>query len=108
MKKLMLALMSAVMLAGTMATGYAQEDWHGGIRSRIEQSRARIDRGIENGSLTRHEAGRLNREFDRILARIDRMRQDGHLDERERRIIHRDLDRLNRDISREKHNDRRY
>lgn len=107
MKKLLLVLGSVAMLAGT-ATGLAQEDWRGGIRSRIHESRARIDRGIENGSLTRHEAGRLNRELNHILAKIDRMREDGHLSERERRIINRDLDRLSNDIRREKHNGRRY
>ncbi len=108
MRKLLLVLMSAATLLGTMASSYAQEDWRGGIRARIHDSRVRIDRGIQQGSLTRHEAGRLNRELNGILAKIDRMKADGHLSDRERSIINRDLDRLSRDISREKHNERRY
>ena len=79
--------------------------WHGGIRDRISEANRRIDRGIERGSLTRHEARRLNDELNGILNKIDRMKADGHLDEREREKINRDLDRLDKDIDREKHDD---
>lgn len=107
MKNLLLAVVSALMLFGA-ATSYADgPDWRGGIRARIHDSRARIDRGVAQGALTRHEAERLNGELNHILDKIDRMREDGHLGGRERDIINRDLDRLSRDISREKHNDRR-
>lgn len=104
MKKAILAIMGAVMLFGMVATSQADPgDWRGGIRSRIHEAEARIERGIERGSLTRHEADRLNRELNHILNRIDRMRDDdGHLDRREREIINRDLDRLDYDITREK------
>jgi hypothetical protein len=110
MKKVTFAVIVAIMLFGTIAIGYADRgDWHGGIRDRIHEAHQRIERGIDRGSLTRHEARRLKEELDRILRKIDRMKEDGHLNPREREIIDRDLDRLDRDISREKHDsERRY
>ncbi|MFA5354666.1 MAG: hypothetical protein WC291_10585 [Thermodesulfovibrionales bacterium] len=106
MKKLGMALLCAVMLLGTFAISDAQRgDWRGGIRARIHDARASIERGIDRGTLTRHEAGRLRGELDRILYRIDRMRSDGDLSPRERDRIHRDLSRLERHIRREKRDD---
>ena len=109
MKKVVFAVMFALMLFMTMATSHAERgDWRGGIRSRIYQDQQRIERGIDSGALTRREARRLNRELAIILDKIDYMRQDGHLSSRERRRIDRDLDRLEMDIRREKHDaDRR-
>jgi hypothetical protein len=111
MKKVTIVIMFASMLFGTMATGYAERgDWRGGIRSRIHEANQRIERGIERGSLTRHEARRLKEELNQVLDRIDRMKADGQLDRREREKINYDLDRLDRDIRREKRDDghRRY
>jgi len=110
MKKLILAVLFTVMMFGTAATSHAERgEWRGGIRSRINTEYQRIERGIERGSLTRHEARRLKGELDRIIYKIDRMKDDGYLSPRERDIIDRDLDRLHRDISREKRDDdRRY
>ncbi|HEX2769396.1 MAG TPA: hypothetical protein VHN12_08925 [Geobacteraceae bacterium] len=106
MKKVMLAVMCAVMLFGTIAIGYAERgDWRGGIRTRIHEAKERIDRGIDRRTLTRHEARRLQGELDRILYKIDRMKEDGHLSQRDREKINHDLDRLNRDISRERRDD---
>jgi hypothetical protein len=103
MKKLLLAVLFTVMTFGVIATSHAYEgDWRGGIRTRINTEYERIERGIERGSLTRHEARMLKDELDGILYKIDRMKRDGYLSEREKDIIHRDLDRLHRDISREK------
>ncbi|MBI5632012.1 MAG: hypothetical protein HZA15_00800 [Nitrospirae bacterium] len=108
MKKLLFAMICAVMLFGMAAIGYAERgDWHGGIRDRIRDAKQSIERGIEHGRITRQESRQLNEELDDILARIDRMRSDGRLDEREREKIHHDLDRLERDIRREKHDDDR-
>jgi hypothetical protein len=108
MKKVVVAIMFAIMLFATMATSYAERgDWHGGIRSRIHEDQQRIERGIERGSLTRHEARRLQRELGDILDKIDRMKEDGRLDRRERERIDRYLDRLDMDITREKRDDER-
>ncbi|MBK5276231.1 MAG: hypothetical protein JJE30_14435 [Desulfuromonadales bacterium] len=104
MKRVILAVICAVFVFGTMATGYAEQgDWRGGIRSRIQESRQKIDQGIERGTLNRHEADRLNAELGAILDKIDRMKADGRLDQGERDSIKNDLDRLDRDIFKEKH-----
>ena len=104
MRKLMLAVVCAVFVFGTIATGYAEQgDWRGGIRSRIQESRQKIEQGIEKGALNRHEADKLNAELGAILNKIDRMKADGYLSERERDSVKIDLDRLDRDIFKEKH-----
>lgn len=103
MKKVIVAAMCVVMLFGTIATSYAEHgDWRGGIRERIHQAKERIERGVEHGTLTRHEARRLHEELDGIRAKIDRMKSDGDFGPREREQIHHDLNRLDRDITREK------
>ena len=106
MKKLAVVSLSIVMLFCLLGIGQAREgDWRGGMRHRIQSAHHRIERGIENGTLTRREARRLSRELDEILYRIDHMKRDGYLDPRERDIINRNLDRLDRDITREKRDD---
>lgn len=106
MKKTIFAILCAVLLSGVPTAGHAYHgEWREGIRERIHRAEERIDRGIERGSLTPHEAERLHRELNDIFYKIDRMKEDGHLSEHERDIINRDLDRLDRDINREKHDD---
>jgi septal ring factor EnvC (AmiA/AmiB activator) len=108
MKKVLFAVICAVMLFGTIAIGYAERaDWRGGIRTRIHEAKQSIERGIERGKLTRHEAKKLNGELESILDKIDRMKEDGRLSWREREKINHDLDRLERDIKREKRDDDR-
>jgi len=103
MNKVIFAVICAVFAFGTIATGYAEQgDWRGGIRSRIQESKQKIDRGIERGTLNRFEADRLNAELGTVLNKIDRMKADGYLSHVERDKINNDLDRLDRDISREK------
>ena len=104
MKRVILAVICAVFVFGTIATGYAEQgDWRGGIRTRIQASRQKIDQGIAQGTLNRHEADRLNAELGTILNKIDRMKEDGRLSQGERDSINIDLDRLDRDIFKEKH-----
>ena len=77
MKKMIIAVMFALLFVAPMATSYAESwEWHGGIRLRIEEAQQRIARGIERGSLTRNEAWRLQRELGNILNEINGMRQD--------------------------------
>jgi hypothetical protein len=106
MKKMIFTVICAVMLLGTVTIGYAdREDWRGGVRTRIQDAHKRIDRGVEQGSLTRQEEKSLRGELNGILRKIDRMKEDGHLSPKERDIINRDLDRLNKHITREKRDD---
>jgi ribosomal protein S20 len=104
MKRVILAVICAVFVFGTIATGYAEQgDWRGGIRSRIQESKKKIEQGIDRGTLNRHEADKLNAELGTILNKIDRMKADGYLSQGERDNIKNDLDRLDRDIFKEKH-----
>jgi hypothetical protein len=104
MKRVVLAVICAVFVFGSIATGYAEQgDWRGGIRSRIQVSKQKIEQGIERGALDRHEADKLNAELGTILSKIDRMKTDGYLSPEERDSINLDLDRLDRDIFKEKH-----
>ena len=106
MKRVILAVICAVFVFGSLATGYAEQgDWRGGIRTRIQESKQKIEKGIERGTLNRHEADRLNAELGAILDKIDRMKADGRLSQGERDSINNDLDRLDRDIFKEKHDD---
>jgi hypothetical protein len=72
------------------------------IDSRIRQSHERINKNLERGALTIHEAKRLRGELDSIRDTEARMRRDGRLDHREREILDHKLDRLNEEISVEK------
>ena len=91
-----------------MSPGHAaQGDWHGGIRSRIQESKQKIDQGIQRGTLNRHEARKLNKELSKILNKIDRMKSDGRLSQGEREKINRDLDRLDRAFQRKACENRR-
>ena len=93
MKRMMVFLMFAAMMFGTLATANAEQgDWRGGIRSRIQEARQKINKGIERGTLDRREAGRLNKELGNILNKIERMKEDGRLSLREREKINRNLD----------------
>jgi hypothetical protein len=104
MKKVMFLALFAVMMFGTLATGYAEQgDWRGGIRSRVQDAKQKINLGVERGTLDRREAGKLNDELGAILYKIDRMKADGQLSQGERDQINNDLTRLDRDIFKEKH-----
>jgi septal ring factor EnvC (AmiA/AmiB activator) len=104
MKRVILAVVCAVFVFGMIATGNAEQgDWRGGIRSRIQESKQKIEQGIERGTLNRHEADKLNGELGAILDKIERMKSDGYLSQGERDRINNDLDRLDRDIFKEKH-----
>jgi septal ring factor EnvC (AmiA/AmiB activator) len=106
MKKVIVAVICAVMVLGVVALANAERgEWRGGICERIHKAKERIADGIEQGSLTRHEAKKLERELDRILEKIDRMKEDGQFSPRERKRINYDLDRLERHITREKHDE---
>jgi hypothetical protein len=86
--------------AGEVYVQAAPSAWE--IDSRIRQAHERIDKNLERGALTLHDAKRLRGELNRIRDTEARMRRDGKLDHREREILDRKLDRLNTEISAEK------
>lgn len=100
MRKFFIALSSVLLL--TLSSSVMAQS----ISERVERADRRIERGIQSGSLTRHEAHRLRDEFYAIRNEEARARgADGRMDHRERERINNALDRLEQRISHLKHND---
>ncbi len=78
------------------------------INEREARIRARIDRGINDGRITRGEAHRLYRELGDIEARERSFRADGRIDRHENRILSADLDRLADHVRQELRDEQRY
>lgn len=98
-KKIILAVL---LIAGVAVGADAQT-----IRGKAYNEQYRIAEGARNGSLTRGEAYRLEREQRNIHRDIRRSyRNDGHIGPYERANIRREERRANRDIYRDKHNGR--
>jgi hypothetical protein len=111
MKKTLIALAAAGMLASTAAMAqsyqpyqhdtprYSQneqrwDDRAASINERESRINARIQRGINDGRINEHEARRLYREMRDIEAKERAFKEDGRLSRRETDTLNRDLDRL--------------
>ena len=92
------------MAAGLMVStaGIAQE---GRIKERKENQQKRIGEGVENGSLTPKETGRLEHKEAKLNKEIrhDRKENGGNLTNKEKRHINRQQNRLSKDIYKQKH-----
>jgi uncharacterized coiled-coil DUF342 family protein len=75
------------------------------LHQRLKRCHERIDRGVENGDLTRPEFHRLKRELDKVRDDEARMSADGRLTRREAERLDKELDRLERHINALKHNE---
>jgi hypothetical protein len=69
--------------------------------------RQRIERGFDNGQLTRPEKFRLQNDRARIKAERHRASRDGRIDRHERKRIHKMKRHERREMRRFKHNGRR-
>ena len=79
------------------------------VNEREARINARIQRGIENGSITNREARRLYNELNSIEAKERAFRSDGRLDWRESQELNRDLDRLAENVREQRlDSERRY
>ncbi|MBO9707545.1 MAG: hypothetical protein J7521_04980 [Caulobacter sp.] len=105
MKRTLLTLAAMAAVAAPLAAN--AQPWQS-INQRQANLERRIDQGVRNGSLTRHEAMRLRGEF-RDLNRLEASyrRSGGGLSMRERADLDARFDRLSRQIRYEKH-DRNY
>ena len=74
-----------------------------GIDARQERQEQRIDQGVASGELNQREAGRLERQQDRIQGMEEKAKADGVVTNQERRQLNRAQDRASRHIKREKH-----
>ena len=83
----------------------ADESLAGRIERRDSRQHDRIENGIEDGGITRHEAKTLRNEQNRIDNQNNRAMRNGHLSKRERMRLERRQDLANRHIYRMRHND---
>ena len=111
MKKLTtLTLIGASALTLAAGAASAQPYGRGGwdpIDRRFEQLDRRIDRGVQNGQLTRNEAMRLRGEF-RSLIRLERDYSRNGLNNRERADLDRRFDRLAAQVRWERRDSQQY
>lgn len=75
-----------------------------GIDQRQENQEERIEQGVNSGSLTRHEANRLEAQQDRIENAEARVKADGVVTPAERRNLTVRENKASRNIYRRKHN----
>lgn len=73
------------------------------IDQRQDNQEARIQQGVQSGSLTQQEAGRLERGQNHVDRMENRAKSDGVVDNRERMRIQNAENRQSREIRREKH-----
>lgn len=88
------ALITAVMVfsVGTAAFAEPYQGWQGAsTHQKLDQMAKRINDGVADGSLTRHEAERLRRELNDVRAKMA--------------DVDRDVNRLSAEIFRERHDD---
>ncbi|MBK1642380.1 hypothetical protein CKO12_10920 [Chromatium okenii] len=91
MHKIALAVLFS--LAGVLMALPAQAD---SIRDRLEHQRAVIERGIDNGSITRREAKELHSEQRDIRQLAEELRDAGASRSERRRVLESRLDRIDR------------
>src|SRR4051794_38470084 len=87
--------------AAFVGTARADEFW-----GRYHNQRDRIEQGVDNGSLTRGEANRLENQEQQLKRERERLAHNG-LSGHERQILNRDLDRESRAIHSQRTDDQR-
>lgn len=76
------------------------------INGRQHMQEARINRGVRNGELTRHEARNLRQDERRLTAEKRAYKADGRVTRAERRHMRRQENRISHAIHAKKHNAR--
>jgi len=77
-----------------------------GIDAREHRQQNRVAAGLKNGSLTGHEAAKIERDEAKIHRDEARAKADGVVTGRERAKLNRELNHTSREIRRDKHNNR--
>jgi len=107
MKSMATSAVLAALLAGAVALPVAAAERERGVNERQNVQQDRIQRGVEEGDLTRGEATRLRGEARSVRREERAFRADGNLSAGERRHLNRDLDGLSRDIHQQRHDGQR-
>ncbi len=87
--------------SGFVPVQYSSDRWDdrsATINDREARIRARIDRGVNDGRITRSEARRLYRQLASIEAKERSYKSDGRLNYREEAQLRRDLDSLAQNV----------
>jgi hypothetical protein len=77
------------------------------IGKRDREQQKRIGEGIENGSLTANEAGKLESKEAKLNRQEHRMRADGTMAAQEKAKVNREQNKLSKDIYKQKHDRQR-
>ncbi len=77
------------------------------IGKRDREQQKRIGEGIENGSLTAKEAGKLETKEAKLNKQEHRMRADGDMTQKEKEKVNREQNQLSRNIYHQKHDKQR-
>jgi hypothetical protein len=77
------------------------------IGKRDREQQKRIGEGIENGSLTAKEGGKLETKEAKLNKQENRMRADGDMTQKEKAKVDREQNRLSKDIAKQKHDKQR-
>lgn len=96
-------LVSALLVAPNLAFSHENGTR---VHDRLQRQQQRIERGVENGALTRQEAKKLKKEQRKIRKLARNFRSDGKLSRTEKAKLHKKLDRAGKRIWKLKHNDR--
>lgn len=106
-KPFTLSLLVAALLASVSAIpAMAQNTNTPGIDRTQQDIRARIQQGINNGSITQQEAQALFQQERSIQFREIRFKQDGNTSPQEREALRRELDAMSADVDRKLANNR--
>jgi len=101
MKRLLSILLSVVFVFGLAVTGFAQQTPSVDRRERRQQKRIR--RGVNNNTLTKREAARMERQQAKTHRMEEKAKSDGKVTRKERaRLQHRE-NKTSRHIYRQKH-----
>jgi uncharacterized membrane protein YebE (DUF533 family) len=92
--------LAAVIGLGSMASAQSQID------KREQRQQNRVANGIKNGSLTPGETSRIERDEAKIRRDEARAKSDGVVTSGEKAKLNRELNHTNREIRRDKHNNR--
>ena len=104
MKRIMTGILATALVTGTASVSFAQVEKEGRIQQRKENQQKRIGKGVENGSLTPRETGRIERQESKLNKEVRHDRKDGGgLTNKEKAKINRQQNKLSKEIYNQKH-----
>jgi hypothetical protein len=105
MKRIISSILAGALVAGTATMTFAADEKEGRIQQRKENQQKRIAKGVENGSLTPRETGRIERQESKLNKEVrhDRKENGGNLTNKEKARVNRQQNKLSKEIYNQKH-----